>query len=471
MISDTPSRLGKYEVRALLGQGAMGRVYQCHDPDIDRLVAVKVILPGQLDERHAEEMRARFRREARAAARCQHANIVTVYDVGEQDGCSFIVMEYVQGEELRFFLDRGETLGDGERIYILQEVLKALDHAHTHGVVHRDVKPANIILTDDGGVKVADFGVARIEDSDLTLSGSMLGTPTYMSPEGLRGEPVGPAGDLYSVGMVMLEMFSGYRPTPEDLYQGKMKAFVDRVLSSSGEGFPEPLRAVARKALAFEPKHRFTSARAFLEALTPHAGRQEQAPGEVLSQTVISRAPLPVGEPASPGLGAQQVEWPAEWLQQVRDLLAEQVGPLADVLVQRSTTQVENVEALGESLAKNIPDEAERTDFLKRIRASASGLPLHMRSGCGTAAERSHRAADTTAKDMTAGSAGLALGEEAVEALSGLYAQYMGPLAGELVRHLRSQAPDVGDLLERLASQIPDPGDRRHFLGRARKLV
>ncbi len=211
MMQGAPPRLGKYEVRALLGQGAMGQVYLCHDPVIDRQVAVKILHPHILTDRNAEEIRARFRREARAAARCQHPNIVTVHDVGEHDGRDFIVMEYVQGEELRFFLDRGEQLGDAERLYIVKEVLEALEFAHARGVVHRDIKPANIILMDDGGVKVADFGVAHIDRSDLTQAGSIMGTPTYMAPEGLRGEPVGPAGDLYSVGMVLFELVTGRR--------------------------------------------------------------------------------------------------------------------------------------------------------------------------------------------------------------------------------------------------------------------
>ncbi|HHH45674.1 MAG TPA: serine/threonine protein kinase, partial [Thiotrichales bacterium] len=219
---ESPARFGKYEVCALLGQGAMGQVYLCHDPVIDRQVAVKILHPHILADRHADEMRNRFRREARAAARCQHPNIVTVYDVGDHEGRDYIVMEYVQGEELRFFLERGERLGDAERLYIVREVLEALGFAHARGVVHRDVKPANIILTDEGGVKVADFGVARIDRSDLTQAGSLMGTPTYMAPEGLRGEPVGPSGDLYSVGMVLFELVTGRRPAPEHIHSGRV---------------------------------------------------------------------------------------------------------------------------------------------------------------------------------------------------------------------------------------------------------
>ena len=191
-----PQRIGKYHVKSLLGQGAMGIVYLAHDPDIDRSVAIKVLHPQYDDPAEGRAMQDRFRREAQAAARCLHSNIVAVFDLGVDAGRNYIVMEYVRGEALRYFLKNDYRFSLGESLHIIAQVLEGLAVAHRFGVVHRDIKPANIILLDSGAVKVADFGVARVAGSDLTLDGNMIGTPSYMSPEGLRGQTVDQRADL-----------------------------------------------------------------------------------------------------------------------------------------------------------------------------------------------------------------------------------------------------------------------------------
>lgn len=466
---ESPARFGKYEVRALLGQGAMGQVYLCHDPVIDRQVAVKILHPHILADRHADEMRNRFRREARAAARCQHPNIVTVYDVGEHDGRDYIVMEYVQGEELRFFLERGERLGDAERLYIVREVLEALGYAHARGVVHRDVKPANIILTDEGGVKVADFGIARIDRSDLTQAGSLMGTPTYMAPEGLRGEPVGPSGDLYSVGMVLFELVTGRRPAPEHIHSGQVDEFVATTLDST-PALPESLASVIRRALAPSPEQRFDSADAFRDALGTVRVEVERPPREALSETVFGREPLSVMDGASLSGPAR---WPGEWLQEIAGLLAEHVGPLAGVLVERTAATSEDMATLGESLARNIPDASERSRFMKRFHAMAGTLPpgIHDHAtGRGTARPGAADAPNPGIPDPALGKS-MRIDDECFEALRDLFARHVGPLAGELIRHHQAGAGDPNDFVDRLALQIPDVEEREDFRKAALRLL
>jgi class 3 adenylate cyclase/tRNA A-37 threonylcarbamoyl transferase component Bud32 len=206
------SSIGKYELKREVGRGAMGIVYEGWDPAIERRVAVKVIRQDQLDSNEAEEILARFQREARAGARVAHPNIVAVYEFGQETGMYFIAMEYIEGRELKDYFDKGERFQVHEIVRLMGQLLDALDNAGRKGVVHRDIKPANLILLPDGNLKVADFGIARIESSQLTQTGAAIGTPTYMSPEQLLGQPVDGRSDLFSAGVVLYQFLTGEKP-------------------------------------------------------------------------------------------------------------------------------------------------------------------------------------------------------------------------------------------------------------------
>ncbi len=191
----------------------MGVVYKGYDEDIERPVALKVLYSHLLDDDMGGELAVRFRQEAKAAARCMHSNIVTVFDYGISDGAHYIVMEYIEGVDLKTLLRSEKQIEFRQAVDIAIQVLSALEYAHSNGVVHRDIKPANIMVLENGQVKVADFGIARLENSDLTQAGLMLGTPSYMSPEGQRGE-TDARSDLYAVGVVLYEMLTGKRLGP-----------------------------------------------------------------------------------------------------------------------------------------------------------------------------------------------------------------------------------------------------------------
>src|SRR5580658_2340354 len=179
--------MGKYEIRRQLGRGAMGIVYEGFDPVIERVVAIKTVrLPEVDDEETAEEI-ARFRREAQAAGRLSHPNIVGVYDYGETTELAYIVMEFVDGPPLKSYLDKNERFPLPRIVQIMDDLLTGLQFSHERGVVHRDIKPANLMLTRSGQAKIADFGIARIESSSMTQAGTVLGTPAYMSPEQFLG--------------------------------------------------------------------------------------------------------------------------------------------------------------------------------------------------------------------------------------------------------------------------------------------
>lgn len=269
-----PQKLGKYEIRRELGSGAMGVVYEGWDPGIARSVAIKTVRRDQLDRVEAGEILARFQREAQSAGRLSHPNIVAIYEYGEEvdangSSTAFIAMEFVEGRELRDYFDSNERFALPEVGRIMGQLLAALGHAHQHGIVHRDIKPANIIVLKDGTAKVADFGIARIESSNLTQAGVVLGTPAYMSPEQFMGQPVDGRSDLFSAGVILYQFLTGDKP-----FTGTLTSIMHKVLkeeppapSELNVQVPRPVDALIQRALAKRPEERFQTAQEFADAI------------------------------------------------------------------------------------------------------------------------------------------------------------------------------------------------------------
>jgi serine/threonine-protein kinase len=263
------TKLGKFQVRRELGKGAMGIVYEGHDPMIDRVVALKTIRAENLQGEDAQEQLARFRREAQAAGRLTHPNIVGIYDFGEDAGTYYIAMEFVKGRELQSYLEANERFALHDIVRIMGQLLEALDYSHRQGVVHRDIKPSNIIILGDGTAKVADFGIARLESSNLTQAGMVLGTPSYMSPEQFMGQTVDGRSDIFSAGVILYQMLTGEKP-----FTGSLTTIMHKVLqeeplppSKLNVQVPRGFDAVIRKALAKRPDERYQTAREFLDAV------------------------------------------------------------------------------------------------------------------------------------------------------------------------------------------------------------
>ncbi len=271
-----PQKLGKYEIRGELGSGAMGVVYEGWDPGICRRVAIKTVKRDQLDRSEATVVLTRFQREAQAAGRLTHPNIVGIYEFGEEPdpaggtaSTAFIAMEFVKGRELKDYFDKEERFPLPEMRRIMTELLDALAHAHKNGIVHRDIKPANIILLEDGTAKVADFGIARIESSNLTQAGAVLGTPSYMSPEQFIGQTVDGRSDLFSAGVILYQFLTGDKP-----FSGSLTTIMHKVLkeepaapSELNVQVPRAFDALIKKALAKRPEDRFQTAKEFAESL------------------------------------------------------------------------------------------------------------------------------------------------------------------------------------------------------------
>src|ERR1700761_2697846 len=293
-------KLGKYEVRSVLGRGASGVVYEGWDPLIARRVAIKTVrLPDAADE-EAADILARCRREAQAAGRLQHANIVSVFDYGETDDLAYIVMEFVDGQSLKPILDDRNPLPAAEATRIMTALLAGLQYSHDHGVVHRDIKPANIMLTSRGVVKITDFGIARLESSLMTQVGTIMGTPAYMSPEQFKGEAVDGRTDIYSAGVVFYQMLVGERP-----FDGTVTGIMHKVLhtqpswpSAVSVGAPAALDGIVAKAMAKHPEERFATAEEFSRSMR-----------QAIEATSATRmAPDEIVVPAAaPDIGASRV--------------------------------------------------------------------------------------------------------------------------------------------------------------------
>jgi len=272
-IFERVTKIGRYEVESEIGRGAMGVVYLAHDPRLSRRVAIKThALPAGMSRIRQREFRERFIREARAAGRLTHPGVVTVHDVDEDDdsGALFITMEHVPGTNLEKLL-RGKRIEPEQAGSIADQVAEALHVAHLAGIVHRDVKPANILVRDsDGAVKVADFGVARLSESELTRSGATVGSPAYMSPEQIRGREVDGRSDLFSLAVILYEMLCGERPFAGEDTSALAYSIVHETpvpISKRVADSTSTLDSFFDRAFAKDPAARFPDGAAFREGL------------------------------------------------------------------------------------------------------------------------------------------------------------------------------------------------------------
>ncbi len=258
---------GRYRVVRKLGGGGMADVYLCEDLTLGRHVAVKVLLQRYLDDPTFVE---RFRREAKAAAGLNQQNLVSIYDWGEVGGTYYIVMEYVEGETLKDLIRRRGRLSGNEAVAVGMQLLAAVEFAHRSGIVHRDIKPQNVMIDRDGTIKVMDFGIARAGDSGMTEAGSILGTAQYLAPEQAKGYQVDERSDLYSVGVVLYEMLTGTVPFKGDSAVTVALKHVNEVPAEPAElvpGMPYALNQIVLKAMAKDPADRYQSAAEFARDL------------------------------------------------------------------------------------------------------------------------------------------------------------------------------------------------------------
>ena len=255
-----PTKLGRYEIQGELGSGAMGIVYRAEDPRLGRPVALKTT---NAEVAGNPDLLKRFYREAQAAAKLTHPNIVTIYEIDEANGVPFIAMEFLEGASIQKVIADRSDIPILKKVQIVIDTCKGLDYAHQHGIVHRDVKPGNIVVLNNGQVKIVDFGIARVGVSSMTRTGVVLGTVMYMSPEQVQGQTVDARSDVFSLGVVLYELLTYQTPFPGD----DVPSILYKILNEPPEAItkcipqcPAPLEQIVQRALAKDREERYQSA-------------------------------------------------------------------------------------------------------------------------------------------------------------------------------------------------------------------
>jgi serine/threonine-protein kinase len=438
-------QLGKYKIVEVIGKGAMGVVYKGYDPVLERHVALKTVRKELVDQDTAGAIIARFKNEALAAGRLTHPGIVGIYDYGETKQLAYIAMEFVQGRGLRDFLARQERFGLQDVVSIMTQLLDALDYAHDHGVVHRDVKPANIIMTPSGSLKVADFGIARIDHSNLTQTGSIMGTPAYMSPEQYSGQQVDRRSDIFSCGVVLYELLTGVKP-----FEGPTQSIGYKICHEphrnpsevNPQGVPQVFDAILAKALAKTPEERYASAREFARAIAKGFESFSGSPETTaLLPTVIHRETRPDTTFPPPG-------WEAEKLRALEGLLAPYVGPVARVLVRKAAKTTTDGLALVRALAASIASERDREAF--------AGTALEKVGARSRSEAEPERSSPSIAPKP--------IEPVDVDKAASRLAPFVGPIAKVMAKKAAAQGGDLRILYQRLAENLADPKERTEFL-------
>ena len=459
-----PLRLGKYEIRKVLGKGAMGVVYEGFDPHIQRTVAIKTVRKDLVDKELTDQFLARFRNEARAAGRLHHPNIVGIYEYGEEDPVAFIAMEYVNGIGLREYLERKVNFDFGQLVNIMLQLLAALEFAHARGVVHRDIKPANLIMTANGELKVADFGIARIDTSELTMDGTVLGTPAYMAPEQCMGRPSDHRADLFSAAVVFYELLAGQKP-----FVGGVETLTYQICHTDPRppsevamlALPPAIDSLFAKALAKSPDARFQQARDFRIALGEALG----APSPAVASSDLTELNLP-SMPAPPHVTNT---WDDDVLTTAEKDLARYVGPLAKLLVRKAAAQAADVGELYTILATNIGDPQERKRFVAEPHA-AEAIASASRAGhkTGTHTGPGAHAVRTGPEHVRGTHSGTVdaprpLEQPFIDATVSRLAVYLGPIAKIVAKKAAQQASSEDEFVRIVASHIGTQ-DRMAFL-------
>lgn len=483
-------RLGKYRIDGVLGKGAMGIVYKGFDPGIERVVAIKTMRKDLFGAAEQADLIGRFKNEAQAAGRLVHPGIVTVYDYGEDAETAYIAMEFVDGTALDTLLVPDRPTALARALAWMGDLLQGLEFAHARGVVHRDVKPANLLITRDARVKIGDFGIARIESSTLTQAGAMIGTPSYMSPEQFRGELIDGRSDVFSAGIVCYQLLTGARP-----FTGTASTVMQRILNDAPQPPSQRLAslgprfdAVLARALAKAPAERFPSARAFHEALLAAAGGADPDATTLAGDDRTLLAPSsphpPAGTGTSAGTGAgtgadtsaivTMTPWKREALPEVEAALARQIGPVARFLIRKTAAQAGSLDGLAELLLPHIPSDGGRIEFGQALAQIGRKLAA---TGTGTGTKTGADTGMRTGGGGTAAGAALVqdTGTRAPQRFDDAYADavtqklvaLIGPIGRVVARRALKQTDDRAAFLQLLAGHIDDPDQRARFLGDA----
>jgi len=420
IMGENPQKIGKYEVKSLLGEGGNGIVYEAYDPDIERRVAIKILHPHMISGKLGEELLARFKREAISAAKCVHPNVVHILEYGQHENNPFIVMEYIDGVSVHRLIKhrlkhrRGISLR--RNLTIMSHLLKALHAAHELNIVHRDVKASNIlILKGSGRLKLTDFGMARItEDSDLTMIGAFLGTPRYMAPELRLGLEADSRADIFSAARLFLELLR-MLPDSSPIARSRLTEIVNMPPGNRidyAAVYPTALIPVVTKGLEVDRKKRYQTVLEFMQAIKQALPNLEQkaatSSGQAASVTRESAQDFPASE---------------DELDSMTTLLADFIGPVAAFIMEEHETKSTSANNLAAEISKEIPQQEKQEEFIRR---------WEMMSASRRAAINKKRLDYSSDKTMPRPLTG-----EAPDSIGNNFAHYIGTVAKTMLRHYR----------------------------------
>jgi eukaryotic-like serine/threonine-protein kinase len=462
-----PQTIGRYRIEARLGQGRLGAAYRAFDPEHQRQVALRVILWPSGDDAGRSESFTALQRAARAAATLDHPNIAAVYDHGEADIAAeadstrgqrrvlYIASAWVDGGSLAGRLRAGTAIEPESACRWMTQVLLALDHAHARGVVHADLKPANVLFAAPDEICLTDFGLNCGSAAGASLGGSIFDAPAYLAPEQLLGAAVDARSDLFAAGVMLYQMLAGRQP-----FQGQSAAVMKQILAQD----PPPASqlqpalgtafdVVVARALARDPKRRFGSAEQFLLAMNRAiAQRASDADATVILPATATR---PVGAPSA----AAAADWKGAAAAPLETALADAVGPIARFLVRNALASATSLDAACADLAAQIPAPAARRQF------SAAAGKLQAARG---AAEDIHADASRAARHSTATPhaqmPNSVIDRPTLDLATERLGDAVGPMARILVDRAASLAESRPDFFRQLAEWIPAPRQRRAFL-------
>ncbi len=381
--------IGKYEILEQLGAGSMGTVHKGRDQLLDRMVALKMIRTGVNIELEAKE---RFYREARTCARLSHPHIVSVYDLGEENGTSFIAMELLKGADFRQLIERREALPLPVKLIAMAQICEGLAHAHREGVIHRDIKPSNLFLLADGRAKIVDFGIAKLPTSHLTRSGAVLGTPNYMAPEQIQGLACDGRADLFSAGICFFEFLTYHHPFQGNLIPQRILEDQPDSLFQWDPALPRILERIFAKALAKKPEARYATGDEFASDLRtvvdavalnssptfssvelPSASSFAVPPPIPATESSMPRVPTTVPASSSgtaSGFGTNPgADWRANRIQQLLPILDGQLGHRDVVGARSSLAELQSVVGLD-------PRFRDALDHYRTQVAELDGAPV-----------------------------------------------------------------------------------------------